>query len=262
VSCGAVDQCVAASTGVNLFATTTPLTGGWVETPRTEAEEDDGDDGIAALSCVAGPFCVAGVPFVETDSDNEGTVTLVSANPTVPAAWGSGGYVEAGVNGGGRAGGGYVPSLTCASATLCVAGDAAGAILTTDMPAVDGQTWHYTRADGSAAIVGLACPSTSLCVGVDSRGRVIHSTEPISGGWDAATIDKGFALTAVSCASAGFCVAVDGHRHAFVSTHPTGGVTAWRAIDARDGDLTSISCPTASLCVAVDGQGNEVAATG
>jgi hypothetical protein len=139
-----------------------------------------------------------------------------------------------------------VPSLTCASATLCVAGDAAGGILTTNMPAVDGQTWHYTRADGSAAIVGLACPSTSLCVGVDSRGRVIHSTHPTSGGWGAATIDEGFALTAVSCASAGFCVAVDGHRHAFVSTHPTDGTTAWRAIDARDGDLTSISCPTAS----------------
>jgi hypothetical protein len=90
---------------------------------------------------------------------------------------------------------------------------------------------------------------------------VIDSTNPTSGKWSGATIDKGFALTAVSCASTGFCVAVDGHRHAFVSTNPTGGVRAWQKISDIDGGLTSIACLTTGLCVAVDGQGNEVTAS-
>jgi hypothetical protein len=244
----------------DLAATSTPLSGGWIEA-QTSGDLPDGG-GIAVLSCTAGPFCIAGPYEAQSDSDDEGTTSLTTTDPTGgTSAWNySESFIEGGINGGPRAAKGTVPSLTCPSPTLCVAGDAKGGILTNTTP-TNSETWHYTQPDGTASINDLSCPSTSLCVGVDSQGRVIHSTNPTSGKWSGATIDKGFALTAVSCASPGFCVAVDGHRHAFVSTNPTGGVSAWQKINGVDGDLTSIACPTAGLCVAVDGQGNEVTAS-
>ncbi|MEA2213189.1 MAG: hypothetical protein QOF83_3137 [Solirubrobacteraceae bacterium] len=260
VSCGATNQCVVGD-GIagDLAATSTPLSGGWIEA-QTSGDLPDGG-GIAVLSCTTGPFCIAGPYEVQSDSDDEGTTALTTSNPTGgTSAWNySTTFIEGGINGGRRAAKGVVPSLTCPSQTLCVAGDAKGAILTNVTP-TNIETWHYTRPDGKASINDLSCPSTSLCVGADSQGRVIHSTNPTSGKWSGATIDKGFALTAVSCASTGFCVAVDGHRHAFVTTNPTGGVHAWQMIGGVDGDLTSIACPTTGLCVAVDGQGNEVTA--
>jgi hypothetical protein len=245
----------------DLAASSTPLSGGWIEA-QTNGDLPDGG-GIAVLSCAAGPFCIAGAYEVQSDSDDEGTSALTTTNPTGGTnAWAySTSFIEGGVNGGPRAAKGTVPSLDCPTSSLCVAGDAKGGILTNTTPAnID--TWHYTRPDGTASINSLSCPSTSLCVGADSQGRVIRSTNPTVGHWSGATIDKGYALTAVSCASSGFCVAVDGHRHAFVSTNPTGGASAWKKISGIDGDLTSISCPTSGLCVAVDGQGNEVTATG
>jgi hypothetical protein len=261
VSCGATDQCVVGD-GISgdLAASSTPLSGGWTEA-QTDGDLPDGG-GIAVLSCTAGPFCIAGPYEVQSDSDTEGTTALTTTNPTGgTSAWAySGTFIEGGINGGHTAAKGVVPSLTCPSQTLCVAGDAKGGILTNVTP-TNIDTWHYTRPDGTASIKDLSCPSTSLCVGVDSQGRVIHSTNPTGGKWSGATIDKGFALTAVSCASTGFCVAVDGHRHAFVSTHPTGGVSAWQKLSGIDGDLTSIACPTIAGCVAVDGQGNEVTAS-
>ena len=253
--------CVGDGISGDLAATTTPLSGGWIEA-QTNGDLPDGG-GIAVLSCTAGPFCFAGPYEVQSDSDTEGTTALTTTNPTGgTSAWTySGTFIEGGINGGHKAAKGVVPSLTCPSQTLCVAGDAKGGILTNVTP-TNTNTWLYTRPDGTASINGLSCPSTSLCVGVDSRGRVIHSTNPTGARWSGATIDKGFALTAVSCASTGFCVAVDGHRHAFVSTDPTGGVSAWQKIGGIDGDLTSIACPTTGLCVAVDSQGNEVTASG
>ena len=227
-------------------------------------DQSDADGTIATLSCTAGPFCIAGVSTSDSDDDSEGTRPLTTTNPTGgTSAWkfDNEDFIEGGVNGGGRAAKGVVPSLTCASQALCVAGDAKGGILSTTTP-TDGAAWHYTRPEAKAAIEGLSCPSTSLCIGIDSHGRVIHSTRPSTGTWSAVTVDKGFALTAVACATTRFCVAVDSHRHAFLSTKPTGGTNAWRKISGIDGDLTSIACPTTSLCVAVDGQGNEITATG
>jgi hypothetical protein len=261
VSCGAVDQCVVGdgSTG-DLAATSTPLTGGWIQA-QTSGDLPDGG-GIAVLSCTVGPFCIAGASEVQDDADLEGTSSLTTTNPAGGTnAWNYGEWIEGGINGGRRPAKGTVLALACASQSLCVAGDAKGGILTNTTP-TDVQAWHYTQRDGTASINGLSCPSTALCVGVDSQGRVVHSTNPAGGPWAGVTIDKAFALTAVSCASTGFCVAVDGHRHAFVSTHPTGGASAWQKISGIDGDLTSIACPTTALCAAVDSQGNETTASG
>ncbi len=262
VSCGATNECaVGDATFGDLAATSTPLSGGWVDVPKGEDESDE-DGAIGTLACTAGPFCIAGVSTSDSDDDTEGTRQLTTTDPTGSAAWAYGdGFLEGGVNGGGRPAGGVVTSLTCASPALCVAGDAKGGILTNTTPS-NVTAWHYTRVDGTAAVEGLACPSASLCVGVDSQGRAIHSTHPTAGEWSAVTIDKGFALTAVSCPATSFCVAVDGHGDAFESTQPTGPTKAWRKISGIDGDLTSIACPTTTLCVAVDSQGNEVTGSG
>jgi hypothetical protein len=267
VACGATDQCVVGDgeTG-DLAASSTPLSGGWIEA-QTSGDLPDGG-GIAVLACAAGPFCIAGPYEVQSDSDDEGTTALISTDPTGgTSAWNySESFIEGGVNGGPHPAKGTVNTLTCPSASLCVAGDADGGVLSnTDPRAIGG--WRYVHVDGSASITSLSCPSTTLCVGVDSDGQVISSTQPATaslisvsghGAWKKTTIDPRYPLTAVACASADWCVAVDGHGHAFVSSDPTGAASTWKEISGVDGDLTSIACPAVGDCVAVDGEGNEV----
>jgi hypothetical protein len=71
VSCGATNQCVVGD-GIagDLAATSTPLSGGWIEA-QTSGDLPDGG-GIAVLSCTDGPFCIAGPYEVQSDSDDEG----------------------------------------------------------------------------------------------------------------------------------------------------------------------------------------------
>jgi len=178
---------------------------------------------------------------------------------------------------------GVLPGISCPSASLCVAVDNAGNVVTSTNPAGGASTWTVTHVDGSAGsnriLTGISCPSASLCVAVDQEGDVVTSTDPTGGAsaWRVAHVNGiySFDFASVSCPSMSLCVAVDTSGNAVSSADPTGGPSAWNAVHADptmlscgphgsnecQAPLLSVSCPTASLCVAFDEAGNVVTST-
>lgn len=155
-------------------------------------------------------------------------------------------------------------AVSCPSASLCVADDDAGAVVSSTDPAGGAGAWHRALVD-SSAIDGISCPSVSLCVAGDDQGRILTSADP-AGGAGAWTSPEGVStheLISVSCPAVSLCVAVEfGGGHVWTSTNPTGGAGAWSSasIDSGPG-LWAVSCPTVSLCVAVDTNGNVLTST-
>jgi hypothetical protein len=148
-------------------------------------------------------------------------------------------------------------ALKCPTASLCIAIDKAGDILTSRTP----RTGSWTGARVDRALTALACPSATLCVAVDADGRILTSRHPAGGaktwaGTAQLAADGGEnELSAVACRSR-LCIA-GGQGTAFVSTDPTGGRSAWKTVGLPDngdspGILSGFSCPLRSLCVGVD----------
>ncbi len=156
-------------------------------------------------------------------------------------------------------------SVSCNSATLCVAGSGDGYAVSATEPTAGAGAWSTAVIDGEHTLSALACPSVSLCVAGDNVGNVVTSTEPTAGAgaWHTATIDAGRRLQALSCPTASLCVAVDEAGNAITSTEPTAGAGAWHTatIDAAGQPLLGVSCPSASLCVAVDQYGDVLSST-
>jgi hypothetical protein len=159
-------------------------------------------------------------------------------------------------------GGQALSGISCASRSLCVAGDGEGRVLVSTNPATGtSATWRAVDIDKGHALSAVSCPTLGLCVAVDDAGHVLVSTSPAidsPGAWFALAIDGTTALSSVSCASGALCVAVDGEGRAFVSTNPASATpSAWHELRI-DGTtaLSSVSCASGALCVAVDKDGD------
>jgi hypothetical protein len=155
-------------------------------------------------------------------------------------------------------------AVSCPSASLCVADDDAGAVVSSTDPAGGAGAWHRALVD-SSAIDGMSCPSVSLCVAGDDQGRILTSTNPAAGAgaWSSPVSVSTHELISISCPAVSLCVAVEfGGGQVWTSTNPTGGAGAWSSasIDSGPG-LWAVSCPTVSLCVAVDTNGNVLTST-
>ncbi len=157
-------------------------------------------------------------------------------------------------------------SISCPSAALCVAGDAAGNILTSTNPGGGAGAWTVTGLGRGA--IGVSCPTISFCLGVVSGG-VVTTTDPLGGrgAWTFTPVNGEHHLGAVSCASASLCAILDDDGDVAASNDPTGGAAAWTVtridtfaptpFDQEDG----ISCPSASLCVVTDRTGHVITST-
>jgi hypothetical protein len=94
-------------------------------------------------------------------------------------------------------------SVSCASASLCIAIDSRGNAFT-----YSGSSWSAPEdIEGQRGLDSVSCPSTSFCAAVDGAGSVLTYN---CSSWSAPTpIEEGTPLDSVSCASASFCAAVD-----------------------------------------------------
>jgi hypothetical protein len=150
-----------------------------------------------------------------------------------------------------------VDSLSCPSASLCVAVDDDGQVLTSTDPAGGASAWDVADIDGTDAIASVSCPSLSLCVAVDAAGHVLTSTEPAGGAseWKTAEPAGPTQLNSVSCPSTALCV-VGGLGLVLTSTDPAGGASTWQESATASSpdwfDSNSLSCPSTTLCVAAD----------
>lgn len=158
-------------------------------------------------------------------------------------------------------------SITCPSASLCLAGDAQGTVLRSTNPASATPTWQKTFLGGEhAPVVAITCPSTSFCVAVDDGSPdFFTSTDPGSSSphWTAATTQV-FA-SGLACPSVNLCVGVAQQR-IMTSTDPAVGAsstwhTAKFTLSSDHANLIAVSCPAVTLCVAVDTGGDILTST-
>lgn len=161
-------------------------------------------------------------------------------------------------------------SVSCPSASLCVAGETGGNVVTSTNPTGGAGAWTVADASESGATIkGVSCPSASLCVAVDSGGNVVTSTNPTggAGAWSVAHVGGpgtgiSAGLISVSCPSASLCVAVDYDDGVVTATNPTGGAGAWSVTHVeKAGIFNAVSCASTSLCVIVDLIGDVVVGT-
>jgi hypothetical protein len=171
----------------------TPATWGSARIKNVTASELNGQPEHDSISCVAGSassLCAA----------VEGTREVaVSADPgTAQPAWSVTKIVNKTLN-----------SLSCASASLCVAGANSGQLLVSRNPAVAG-SWKSTTipSQRSRNFEIVSCDSASVCLAITEFGEgVLLSTDPLAKGsaWHSqGHIDIG-SITAASCTSKTLC---------------------------------------------------------
>jgi hypothetical protein len=216
-------------------------------------------------------------------SVNIASAPTAGAVPLAPLSWSAPAFVDHQPPYGGsapRAGRTIMSALSCPTASLCVAGDARGNIVTSADPAAGASSWRIgtTRASVPAlgvGIAGISCPSTSLCVAVDGGGDVLTSTSPAAGAssWKLTKVEtggtptpafSGSALSAVSCPSTSLCVAADHRGNVLTSTDPAAGRWKTAGVDTSSPGffgIVSVSCPTRAFCAAVDSTGNVLTST-
>jgi hypothetical protein len=167
-----------------------------------------------------------------------------------------------------------ISGLSCPSASICVAIDTAGNVLTSTDPTA-AAPWSLSAADPGNGFSAVSCASTSLRVAL--AGGVVNGN-PVADSWTRAEVDPSAGLAGVSCPGSKECVAVDSHGNAVISTDPAAGASAWTVALADDNNaspyacyhygvtecgvsLDAVSCPTVSFCAAADDGGNLLSTT-
>jgi hypothetical protein len=162
-----------------------------------------------------------------------------------------------------------IGAVSCATASMCVATDSFGDVLSTTAPTAGVDGWRTTAVDSAgdadAVALGPVACSPGLCVTDDRGGNVIASSDPIGGAQEWTTASVPIALdrpAQLSCPTSHLCVVVDGDDEILSSTDPTAGAGVWSATRLGPGRVISaVSCPTSSFCVATDNSGSILTST-
>ena len=166
----------------------------------------------------------------------------------------------------------HINGVSCPSASLCVAVDGEGNVLTSSSPAGGVGAWSVSSIPGVFGLESISCATATMCVAQDGSGDVVTSTDPAGGGatWTKANLTGGAGRTQISCPSTSLCVAsfddqiFNGSQFVadvWVSTDPTGGAGKWERVELEDpgNAISSVSCATSTLCFALDSEGNRLA---
>jgi hypothetical protein len=149
-------------------------------------------------------------------------------------------------------GSGGVTTVSCASATYCVAGDLTGGVST-----YNGTTWSTpVTIDAAHAIASMSCPTVTFCVATDRSGNYIVWN---SGSWGRPTAfasPQSPAMVAVSCTSPNFCLAV-GRTANFAPAdfYYLDGTWYPDAVAFASTDIIpfdAVSCTSSFVCLATD----------
>jgi hypothetical protein len=149
-------------------------------------------------------------------------------------------------------GSGGATTVSCASATFCVAGDLTGGVST-----YDGTTWTTpVTIDATHAIASMSCPTLTFCVATDQSGNYVVWN---NGSWGQPTAfanPRGPTMVAVSCTSAIFCLAV-GRTTNFAPADFYYLNGTWYpdtvAFASTDNiPLDAVSCTSSFVCLATD----------
>ncbi|HEV2310706.1 MAG TPA: hypothetical protein VGU73_09290, partial [Acidimicrobiia bacterium] len=146
-------------------------------------------------------------------------------------------------------------SVSCVTATACVALDRAGGSFR-----FDGSTWSASAAvetgcsTQSGCELAVSCSAATFCAALDSGGATFTYDGTT---WSRSTVlqgpDQFTMFPALSCARTPACVAIDDSGGAFTYQG------AWSPRERTDdaSGLSVLSCPTAQLCGALAGSSSE-----
>jgi len=157
-----------------------------------------------------------------------------------------------------------ITAVSCQSASLCVAVDDAGDVLSSTAPATGawGIPAGIVTPDNNPHLTAVSCPSATFCIATDKHGDAYSSATPTVQPWTIeSAIDSTTQLNGISCPTTSLCVAVDGAGNVLWSPTP-GNSSSWNTEAHVDTTaLTAVSCPLATLCVATDAAGSVFAST-
>ncbi len=243
LACPSASFCVAQGAGgeYSALATTTDPAGGssaWRVTPGAffeparnlvvpvqEVQDEAYSVNPTNLACAPEGFCLATRTHPEREPSGEMSVRGIR-NETLTSTTLQDGYTSWQVAAGGLLGtpGLEITGLACPSASLCLATDSKGRLLSSSEPG-NPQSWRATEI-ARGGLAQLTCASASFCA-MEGDEELLTSTDPTGGpkAWSAARIPT---------------------EH-FVKTFPTGSDAS------RIGVGTFLSCPTSHLCVGVRG---------
>jgi hypothetical protein len=240
ISCPTAQLCVAVDGSGNAIVSTNP-TGG--PSAWTTAEVDTVFyNTLYGVSCPSVHLCVA----VDTSGD-----VVSSTNPTGGAsAWVTTANVDPEPPGG-NPDANSIEAISCPTATLCVAGDASGNLITTTDPTGLASAWTVTPVEPDGGIGTVSCPTAHLCMAT-GHSDVWTSTNPTGGATAWKKTPFQVPLDAATCQSAHLCVAEDVATDVLSTKDATGGSGTWKASDigSTSNHLSGgVACPSAHLCV-------------
>jgi hypothetical protein len=257
ISCMAGPTCIAVDTGGDVLTSTDPAGGPdqWTTVPV-----DPGNQ-LIAVSCASGPVCMAvddaGNAIVSTDPaggqsawhlssildiTTNTTFTGVScADATLCVASTTDGLQIAtspGQPGGGwknvrpsapGLNGSYGPgfsSISCPSASFCMASNSYDGVSTTD-PTGDAPSWQASLIAYDNPDRAVRCESSALCLGINDADTTYETSQPTADytHWGTATPDDNrtsLNQTDAACPTADFCIIVGDAGEAWVGEAGTG----------------------------------------
>ncbi len=153
-----------------------------------------------------------------------------------------------------------VTSVSCPSATLCVASDGGEIFVATD-PTGGRAAWTPMQIGQLAPQVspidvsGVSCPTVSFCLATDSFQRVFWSTNPAGGpgAWSTSQDVQLNGASAIACASPRACLALSGPQ-IYATTSPT-APNSWHVAATVPDSARDVACPSATLCVVTTNSG-------
>ena len=238
--------------------------GAWAVQPTPNPLIRDGS--LAAVSCTSPTACVA----------VGSTVNRAGAKVTLAEAWNGRAWSVLTTPNPAGAYQSELLSVSCASATLCVAvGDSSTP--GHDVPlaeAWNGTSWSIQQVPspppgGVGGFRGVSCTSASACVAVGGLSGTAFAGEWNGTSWSVQQVPSppngsATALAGVSCASASACTAVGLYYNGTPYTQAL--AEAWNGSSwsvqkvpspKLGGSLNGVSCTSASACTAVGNDGNQ-----
>jgi hypothetical protein len=241
ISCPTVHLCVAVDGSGNAIVSTNPA-GGASAWTATEVDTTFYNS-LDSVSCPSATLCVA----VDTSGN-----AVTSTNPTGGASAWTTTAVDPEPSGG-SPDANSIDAISCPTATLCVAGDFSGNLLTSTNPTGGPSAWTLAPLESSGDLGIVSCQGTHLCLAVGTS-HVWHSTTPAGGPSQWAMTTLQVPPVALACPSTKLCVAEDVATDILSTTHPTGSAKTWsfnKSVGTRNHLEGGVACPTTKLCVAV-----------
>jgi hypothetical protein len=140
---------------------------------------------------------------------------------------------------------GFAPwAVSCTAASFCAAvGQTSAAVF-------DGTSWSIAGlVDVGRSLLSVSCASSTECRAVDNQGGVVSYD---GNAWSLPVVADPNGGAAISCASTGTCAVIDTSAKETAAMFDGTNWSAPRVVDLVPGDLDGVSCLATDFCVAVD----------